>query len=64
MTKIYNCYTYDQIHRFCFLWTKALDAQIVEAYGADGVIFSNHEGRQLGQAIPNLQIMAEIMLKL
>ena len=64
MTKIYNYYTNDQIHRFCFLWTKALDAQKVEAFGADGVIFSNHGGRQLGQAIPNLQIMAQIMPKL
>ena len=64
MTKIYNYYTYDQIQRSCFLWTKALDAQKVEAFGADGVIFPNHRGHQLGQAIPNLQIMAEIMPKL
>ena len=42
----------------------ALDAQKVKVFGVDGVIFSNHGGRQLGQAIPNLQIMAEIMPKL
>ena len=64
MTKNLQLFTYDQIQRFCFLWTKALDAQKVEAFGADGVIFSNHGGHQLGQAIPNLQIIAEIMLKL
>ena len=40
------------------------DAQKAEEFGADGVIFSNHGGRQLGQAIPTLQIVAEIMPKL
>ena len=40
------------------------DALKAEELGADGVIFSNHGGRQLGQAIPTLQIVAEIMPKL
>ena len=28
----------------------------IEVFGADRIIFSNHGGHQLGQAIPNLQI--------
>ena len=40
------------------------DALQAEELGATGVIFSNHGGRQLGQAIPSLQIVAEAMPKL
>ena len=42
----------------------AEDALKAEELGATGVIFSNHGGRQLGQAIPSLQIVAEAMPKL
>ena len=42
----------------------AEDALKAEELGATGVIFSNHGGRQLGQAIPSLQIVAEVMPKL
>ncbi|MEC7227371.1 MAG: alpha-hydroxy acid oxidase, partial [Candidatus Latescibacterota bacterium] len=39
----------------------AEDALRAEELGATGVIFSNHGGRQLGRAIPSLQIVAEAM---
>jgi len=42
----------------------AEDALRAEELGATGVIFSNHGGRQLGRAIPSLQIVAEAMPKL
>ena len=42
----------------------AEDALRSEELGATGVIFSNHGGRQLGRAIPSLQIVAEAMPKL
>lgn len=37
------------------------DVEMAVKLGATGVIFSNHGGRQLGRAIPGLQIVSEIM---